>query len=246
MMGAQKVSCIVLIALQLVLLLMSHARSLTSGSSVDMDTRSALTLSDILIRKTAFRWQSNLDTGTRRDTLVAFTAANVGHRTSAFLASLSTTRDHFDVIAVDEHSSDNTPQDLATYNVSTLYVNEFIGVTALWNLAYKYYLEHGYDKLIYSNNDVLVPNGVIDKLRAALDAGCDLVSPLSTVRGKGHMGMHEGIEVGDRGIVWHCLLYLSHAVPASGVVWARWRCRHGCQQPSQLPSRTARAGHYAA
>lgn len=30
--------------------------------------------------------------------------------------------------------------------------------------------------------------------RRALDRGCDLVSPLSTVNGKGHVGLMEGIE----------------------------------------------------
>lgn len=132
---------------------------------------------------------------THSDTLLAFTAANVGHRTTAFLASLAATHDTFDLLAVDEHSSDNTAQDLELHGVRTLWVNESVGVTALWNKAYQHYLQQGYDKLIISNNDVLIPNGVIDKLRAELDKGCDLITPLSTVGGKGHMGKHEGIEV---------------------------------------------------
>ena len=148
----------------------------------------------VLVRKARPRWNTN-NTKSLSDTLLAFTAANVGHRTTAFLASLAATRDNFDLLAVDEHSSDNTAQDLALHGVRTIHVNESMGVTALWNKAYQHYLQHGYDKLIYSNNDVLVPSGVIDKLRNALDEGCDLITPLSTIKGKGHMGKEEGIEV---------------------------------------------------
>lgn len=140
------------------------------------------------------RWTSSPQ-GAQNDTLLVFATANVGHRTSGFLASLSTVRDEFHLLAVDEASSDNTLGDLAAYNVPVLRVKEYIGVTALWNRAYQYYLEHGYDKLIISNNDVLVPDGVVDKLQAALNNGCDLVTPLSTKLGKGHIGNQEGIEV---------------------------------------------------
>ncbi len=129
------------------------------------------------------------------DTLLAFTTANIRYRTVGFLASLASCDDSFDLLAVDEHSTDNTTDDLTAFGVRTLSIPRSVGVTALWNEAWQYFVQHGYDKLIYSNNDVLVPKGVIDKLRAALDAGCDLVSPLSTVRGKGHVGHIEGLEV---------------------------------------------------
>lgn len=172
---------------------------LTLGSAVcGIDAQDNTLFDGLLISNTRPRWEQNLQPAdsSRSDTLVAFTAANVGHRTAAFLASLSATRDSFELLAVDENSTDNTAQDLALYGVSTIRVDELVGVTALWNKAYEYYVQHGYDKLIISNNDVLVPNGVIDKLRQALDEqGCDLISPLSTTRGKGHMGRIEGLEV---------------------------------------------------
>lgn len=133
----------------------------------------------------------------RSDTLLTFTVANVRHRTAGFLSSLASVNDKFDLLAIDEHSTDDTGDDLHAFGVHTLYVKESIGVTALWNEAWQYFMQRSeqYDKLIYSNNDVLVPNGVVDKLKAALDNGCDLVTPMSTVRGKGHVGHIEGLEV---------------------------------------------------
>lgn len=163
------------------------------SSLVDGNTR--YSIQDTLLRKARSRWSSNITHPPQSDTLLTFTAANIGHRTSAFLASLSTTRDAYDLLAVDECSTDNTPGDLLLYNVHTLRINESVGVTRLWNEAWQYFMHKGYDKLIYSNNDVLVPNGVIDKLRAALDNGCDLITPMSTVRGKGHLGDFESMEV---------------------------------------------------
>lgn len=190
----------------------------------------------LLLRHGYSRWNNNeaVQHGQPSDTLVAFTAANVGHRTTAFLASLAATTDSFDLLAVDEHSSDNTAQDLVLHGVRTLRAEDNVGVTALWNMAYQHYLQHGYDKLIYSNNDVLVPNGVIDKLRHALDKGCDLVSPLSTINGKGHVGKEEGMEVlfnlstqaakmvnnpGNFGLVQHLLDNFYHDQQGHAPLW---------------------------
>ena len=39
-----------------------------------------------------------------------------------------------------------------------------LGVTFLWNMAYRYWKRHGYSYLFISNNDVLVPDGVINRL----------------------------------------------------------------------------------
>lgn len=156
------------------------------------------------------------------------------------------TRDSYDILVLDEHSTDTTASDLARFGVRTLYVNQSIGVTALWNLAYQHYLEHGYKNLIYSNNDVLVPNGVIDKLRAALDNGCDLVMPISTVRGLGHIGKVEGLEVCCWCMLLGCPACTWLKYTPCLVAVAAGTGRHLCktrQQPRQLPVGAACAQH---
>ena len=52
-----------------------------------------------------------------------------------------------------------------------------------WNLIYRYFLEHDYDKCIISHDDVFFPPGFSDGLFAALDAGYDLVCPVTNEPG---------------------------------------------------------------
>eukprot|EP01023_Acetabularia_acetabulum_P008100 TRINITY_DN13517_c0_g1_i10.p1 TRINITY_DN13517_c0_g1~~TRINITY_DN13517_c0_g1_i10.p1 ORF type:complete len:243 (-),score=16.01 TRINITY_DN13517_c0_g1_i10:1381-2109(-) len=117
-------------------------------------------------------------------------------RTHSFFLSLSTIEDSFDVLVVDEISADGTIQYIQKRNIKYIRPEESMGVTHNWNLAYEYFMTHNqYDIMYISNNDVLVPNGAIDELSKSLkNCDCDLVSPLSTMWGKGHRKLEEGLE----------------------------------------------------
>eukprot|EP01023_Acetabularia_acetabulum_P020994 TRINITY_DN2097_c0_g1_i2.p1 TRINITY_DN2097_c0_g1~~TRINITY_DN2097_c0_g1_i2.p1 ORF type:complete len:303 (-),score=12.58 TRINITY_DN2097_c0_g1_i2:426-1334(-) len=131
----------------------------------------------------------------KSDVLVVVATANVLFRTKSLLQSLSAIQDSFDLLFVDELSTDGTPKYLETRNVHFISPDSPNGVTHNWNLGYKYFVENEQYQIMYiSNNDVLIPNGAIDKLSNTLrNCDCEFISPLSTKHGKGHLP-HEGIE----------------------------------------------------
>eukprot|EP01024_Parvocaulis_polyphysoides_P052139 TRINITY_DN5136_c2_g4_i2.p1 TRINITY_DN5136_c2_g4~~TRINITY_DN5136_c2_g4_i2.p1 ORF type:complete len:297 (-),score=26.79 TRINITY_DN5136_c2_g4_i2:832-1722(-) len=130
------------------------------------------------------------------DVLLVVTTANVIHRTQSLLFSLSTIDDEFDLLVVDELSTDGTSTYLIRHNINYISPKNPNGVTHNWNLAYDYFIKNEqYNVLFISNNDVLIPNGAIDKLSKSLkNCDCDLIVPLSTGHGKGHRFAEEGIE----------------------------------------------------
>jgi glycosyltransferase involved in cell wall biosynthesis len=113
------------------------------------------------------------------------------------LITLASIPDEFDLIVVDDKSSDATLQRLKEYQVRHIAHDKFQGVTNNWNEGYQFFLDHGYDYLFIVNNDILVPSGAIERLKRSLspDGGnCDLVTPLSTIKGKGGWGDYESVE----------------------------------------------------
>jgi hypothetical protein len=140
----------------------------------------------------------NAFTSPQATSLLAITTSNVWNKTQLMLSSIFAVRDKFDILVIDEKSNDGTVEMLAKYGVSVLNVPEVKGVTYNWNLAYSRFVNSSYENLFIVNNDVLLPDGAFHLLEESLhQAGgdCDLVVPLSTVRGKGSWGGSESIEV---------------------------------------------------
>eukprot|EP01023_Acetabularia_acetabulum_P024398 TRINITY_DN2356_c0_g3_i1.p1 TRINITY_DN2356_c0_g3~~TRINITY_DN2356_c0_g3_i1.p1 ORF type:complete len:325 (-),score=30.53 TRINITY_DN2356_c0_g3_i1:525-1499(-) len=131
------------------------------------------------------------------EVLLAVVTANIFVRTHTFFLSLAAIDDDFDVLVVDEQSTDETLDYIKTRNISFIQSEGLLGVTHNWNLAYKYFIEHPqYNYLFVSNNDVLIPNTAIDtQVQSLKNCDCDLISPLSSMKGKGHMGRQQSIEV---------------------------------------------------
>eukprot|EP01023_Acetabularia_acetabulum_P003760 TRINITY_DN1155_c0_g1_i2.p1 TRINITY_DN1155_c0_g1~~TRINITY_DN1155_c0_g1_i2.p1 ORF type:complete len:306 (-),score=5.26 TRINITY_DN1155_c0_g1_i2:504-1421(-) len=131
----------------------------------------------------------------KSDVLLAVPTANILQRTRSFLISISTIQDSFDLLVIDELSTDGTRKHLDQRNIKYISPDKPNGVTYNWNMAFEYFMDNDqYNIMFLSNNDVLIPNGVIDELATSLrNCNCDLISPLSTNKGKGHRP-NDGIE----------------------------------------------------
>jgi GT2 family glycosyltransferase len=70
---------------------------------------------------------------------------------------------------VDELSTDGTPDRLSERQVHTVQPDQPHGVTHNWNMAWRSFLNSSHSSLFIINNDVLIPDGVLDKLARALD-----------------------------------------------------------------------------
>eukprot|EP01023_Acetabularia_acetabulum_P020155 TRINITY_DN2039_c0_g1_i14.p3 TRINITY_DN2039_c0_g1~~TRINITY_DN2039_c0_g1_i14.p3 ORF type:complete len:153 (+),score=18.66 TRINITY_DN2039_c0_g1_i14:118-576(+) len=101
--------------------------------------------------------------------LLAVPTANVLHRTHSLLISLSSIEDSFDLLIVDELSTDGTIEHLKQRKIKFVSPEKPSGVTHNWNMAFEYFMANDqYNILFISNNDVLIPNGVIDELAQSL------------------------------------------------------------------------------
>lgn len=130
--------------------------------------------------------------------MLAVPTANVWEKTQLMLHSLVALNDPFQLLVIDEQSTDGTLAALHNANITVRQSPAANGVTYNWNLAYQAWLSTTLPYLFISNNDVLIPNGVLDALSHAFTpegGDCDLVAPLTTVLGKGTWGRYEGAEV---------------------------------------------------
>ena len=120
------------------------------------------------------------------DTLLVVTTCNHIDVTMRMVESLEQTEDDYDLLFVDDMSSDGTPEFLAQRGYRVLSSLEPSGVTKMWNTAYALAKEAGYRYVILANNDLLIPDGAIDSLRRAGTCGYDVVGPMTTKDGAGH------------------------------------------------------------
>ena len=76
-------------------------------------------------------------------------------------------------------NAESPTQALEAAGYEVLRQPQAVGLTDLWNRAVRLGLERGYASILLANNDVLVPDGAIGLLRAALEAEPrrDLKSP---------------------------------------------------------------------
>ena len=121
-----------------------------------------------------------------RTLVVICTAASLWTVTEKMLLSLATTNDVFDLLLIDDKSKQvDIEKNAESLGISVLRWpgTEPRGNTHLWNLAWNYAVERGYVNLIICNNDLLVPDGTIDKLVEGLDAGWAWLNPVTSKRG---------------------------------------------------------------
>jgi GT2 family glycosyltransferase len=122
-------------------------------------------------------------------TLLLISTCNHVEYTVKFVESLKAVSDQFDLLVVDDHSVDGTPEILRRMGVRVMTKDAALGLTHSWNLAYSIfkegYRQRLYTNMIIANNDLLIGEGGIDLVRQAL-LQHPLVVPMSTTLGVGH------------------------------------------------------------
>lgn len=129
--------------------------------------------------------------------MLAIPTANIWAKTELLLHSLAVVPDRFELLVVDEFSRDGTPQQLAKLGVHVISPPKSLGVTYNWNLMYKTWMKSSHGALFIGNNDVLIPNGVLNAMTHAMTpegGDCDLVCPVTTNAGKGAWANETGLE----------------------------------------------------
>lgn len=117
--------------------------------------------------------------------LLAITTANQLEYTIKIISSLSNSKpDYVDVVIFDDASSDGTIEWCKENNIEIVSKPESKGLTHSWNLAYKKFKDDGYNHLILSNNDLIIPKNSIENL-INLNKTYTIVGPLSTKKGVG-------------------------------------------------------------
>ena len=134
-------------------------------------------------------WRAYMDNLPKQDTLLSIhTSMSAWNMTQIMLISLAAVRDEFDVVLVDDHSEFDIESMASKWGVKVLKwgmrSESPRGLTHSWNIAWKYALDNGYDNIIIANNDLLIPDGTINKLTSALRSGeWDAVVPVVSRRG---------------------------------------------------------------
>jgi GT2 family glycosyltransferase len=75
----------------------------------------------------------------------------------------------YELLLVDELSTDGTLERLSEHRIAFEQPEAVLGVTHNWNLAWRRFKAGRHANFFISNNDVLIPDGVLDKLALALD-----------------------------------------------------------------------------
>lgn len=100
-------------------------------------------------------------------TLIAITTFNHCEVTRLCLETLKGISQ--DVKVFDDCSTDGTRALCQEYGVQFISNTRPQGLTSLWNLAFREFVNSGYKNLIITNNDVLFPRGAIDQLEFDLE-----------------------------------------------------------------------------
>ena len=122
-----------------------------------------------------------------KKTLFVITTFNQSEYTRLCLDSLKLITESYDVLVIDDVSTDNTIEVCKEYNVEYITKNKGKGLTNSWNIAYQHFKSNNYDYLILANNDILIPDLAITEMKNILDKWpSSLVVPMSTKLGAGH------------------------------------------------------------
>ena len=129
--------------------------------------------------------------------LLAITTYNEIEITEKCIVSALKSDIPIDILIIDDYSEkENIKSLLKKYNVQYIGKISHSGLTPSWNIAYRYFLQNGYEYLFISNNDVLIP---IQSIRIMIEefkkTDCYIVCPSSTKSGAGigKCGINQGI-----------------------------------------------------
>ena len=122
----------------------------------------------------------------RQRMLVAITSCNNVQLVDRMLAS-SPKLPWVDYVVVDDASTDNISAVVEKHGSTLLKMSRPRGLTALWNAAYVLFVRAGYESLVISNNDVVIPAGSLEAIRSAVRTypQVDVFGPLCTTKGLG-------------------------------------------------------------
>jgi glycosyltransferase involved in cell wall biosynthesis len=127
--------------------------------------------------------------------LLVVTTYNQSTYTKLFFESLKKVDENFDVLVVDDYSSDDTVELCNEYGYEVITKNEPKGLTHSWNLGYQRFKNSKYDYVIIANNDILIPNGAISELVDSFKMWpYSLIVPLSTKNGAGHNWQFQSVD----------------------------------------------------
>ena len=129
--------------------------------------------------------------------LLVITTYNQSKYTKLCFDSLEKLDDNFDVLVVDDYSTDDTLEICREYNHEVITKDEPLGLTDSWNKGYYEFknrwfvnesgMDDNYDFLILANNDILIPKGALGELLDTFhNWNSSLVVPTSTEYGVGH------------------------------------------------------------
>ena len=97
--------------------------------------------------------------------LVAMTACNQWHLSSAAVDNLASLTDDIHVIVFDDHSEDGTAELARLRGVEVVAMDAPMGVTHAWNLAYQHFKSRPqYSALFIVNNDITFPNNSFTRM----------------------------------------------------------------------------------
>tara|TARA_Y100000310_G_scaffold328194_1_gene395897 strand:+ start:22 stop:825 length:804 start_codon:yes stop_codon:yes gene_type:complete len=137
--------------------------------------------------------------------LLVITTYNQSEYTKLCFDSLKKLNDNFDVLVVDDYSTDDTVEFCNEYGYEVIMKNEGKGLTHSWNLGYSRFKDGDYTYLIIANNDILIPDGALSELVSVYQKWpYTLVVPLSTTNGAGHNAQQQSVEVYYDGINSMC------------------------------------------
>ena len=138
--------------------------------------------------------------------LLAITTYNQSEYTKLCFDSLKQLiDDNFDVLVIDDYSTDDTVKICEEYGYEVITKSEGKGLTHSWNLGYSRFKSGDYSYLIVANNDILIPNGALGELVSAYEKWpYTLVVPLSTTNGAGHNAQNQSVETYYDGINSMC------------------------------------------
>lgn len=138
--------------------------------------------------------------------LLVITTYNQSEYTEQCFNSLKNINDNnFDVLIVDDYSTDNTEELCNEFGYEIITKNEPTGLTHSWNLGYERFKKLGYEYLILANNDILIPDGALSELVSVFENWpFSLVVPLSTTNGVGHNAQFQSVECYYENIAPNC------------------------------------------
>ena len=118
--------------------------------------------------------------------LFVITTYNQSKYTKICLNSLLNVHDiEFDILIIDDCSSDDTKLICNDYNVNFIEKDAPKGLTHSWNLGYKHFKNKKYDILILSNNDIILPEHSLNEM-IKISYLSPIICPLSTEKGVGN------------------------------------------------------------